>query len=507
VKQFLLLCIFFLFSSCHKYNSTDRGQLLYFEGLKNKEVLLSQMSKSKSGENVIVPLERIFTNTKIYLPAGKYILSNECSSFEFTQKANSPTRIVLSHIQLQLLQNLPNTEEIADENQVIETRCYNVLNQKEETFENKVQFDILPGQNNFFVSGKNLKFNFPQESFQNLTYRMTSLSLTSSQNTPESPHFFVMQNIKNDEKNLVITAPINGKIWLFPGAYSAEVNGTKRNILLNDKTEQSIPLGLLKISSPKNFPYEKRIHNGGQPILAFIDDKVLLRLNTIYPVFPGKYKINLDNSDLEKEITVSEKNITEVKTFGAQINAPTCSEGAGACFTPSEITIHENKMPFILMVVPVDQPFLVFEQNDYQYGIEGVKGIFKSLPTSSDSVKSETLGLVNIKWEIRYTNSNNTTDFVRFESKSPNLFGKSVDLTFSRPSQVFLPQGEYWFTYYVGDAMNPNTPKIKTEINLLNGNSKDITVPLYIHGNREPQTGTIPQATSSESTTLSPIKK
>ena len=501
--------ILFLVSSCQRYSVTNKGQFLFFEGLNNKEALLSKIITTKLGKKSIVPLERIFTNTKIQLPAGNYLLSNECSSYEFTHESNSPSRIVLSHLQLQLLSTVPPLEEIHDENQVVESLCYNILNQKEYTYHNKVQFDILPGKNNFFISGKNLTFDIQPELFQNLSLNLNSLSLLSSSLTPDSPHFFVTQiDSLKSKKKIVISAPINGKIWLFPGKYLVEVNGTKKNIVLDNKTETKVQLGLLKVTSPKQFPFEKRMQSGGQPISAFIDDKVLIRLNTAYPVFSGKYRVNLEGSELDKEIIVQENLMTDVKTFGAQINAPSCNAKIASCFNPLRITIHENKQPFILMVVPVNEPFLVFDKNDYQYGVEGVKGVFKSLPTSSDSVKSDTLGLVNIKWEIRYTSSNNTTDFVRFESKSPNLYGKSVDLSFFRPSEVYLPEGDYWFTYYVGDATNQNIPKIRTEVNLSNGNIKDITVPVYVHGNKGPQNERgINTISPSQSSTLAPIKK
>lgn len=313
---------------------------------------------------------------------------------------------------------------------------------------------------------------------------------------------------QNEQKKTVISAPINGKVWLFPGQYQVEVNGTKKIIDLHTKIAHKLQLGMLKVVAPKNFPFDKRAQLGGQPISAFIDDKVLIRLNVSYPVFAGKYILNLEGSDLEKEINIEEDETTAVKTLGAQIDAPTCLTKSAVCYTPSRITIHENKQPFILMVVPVGQPFLVFEGNNYQYGVEGVKGIFKSLPTSSDSVKSETLGLVNIKWEVRYTSSNNSTDFVRFESKSPNLYGKSVDLSFFKPTEVYLPEGDYWLTYYVGDTASQNVPKTRTEVNLLNGSVKDITIPLFVHGSKElPKESEYSPSSSAGSSTLIPIKK
>lgn len=216
----------------------------------------------------------------------------------------------------------------------------------------------------------------------------------------------------------------------------------------------------------------------------------------------------MEGSELEKEIEVEEDQRTVVKTLGAQIDAPSCSLSSIACYVPSRITIHENKQPFILMTVPVSQPFLVFDGNSYQYGVEGIKGIFKSLPTSSDSVKSETLGRVHLKWEVRYTTSNNSTDFVRFESKSSNLYGKSVDLSFFKPTEVYLPEGDYWLTYFVGDGINQNIPKTRVEVSLFGGSTKDIVIPLFVHGSKETEKESGGDSDAfQQSNMLTPIKK
>ena len=504
----LFILVFILFS-CHKYTEKNTDQYLSFQGIANKEVLLSKINLLPNGKKDVIPLQRVYTNTKIPLPAGRYLLSNDCTSYEFNQNEGRSTQISLSHLRINLKDQAINTEEIKDDNQVVQTLCYNVVNQKEYAFDKRLDFDILPGKNNIFISGKNLNYDIPPNSSENLSYELLPISLISSLVDRESPRFFVVaQDELYEKKKVVLSAPLNGKIWLFPGKYSLEINGSKKQINLDEKGDKEYKLGTLKISSPKNFPFDKRMQQGGQPISAFIDDKVLIRLNSSYPVFAGKYFVNLDDSDLEKEVEIFENKTTEVKTVGSQINAPECTSRVSNCYTPSKITIHENQQPFILMVVPVGEPFLVFAENIYQYGVEGVKGIFKTLPTSSDSVRTETLGLVNMKWEVRYTTSNNTTDFVRFESKSSNLFGKSVDLSFFKPNDVYLPEGSYWLTYYVGDASNQNVPKTRTEVDLSYGSVKNLTIPLYVHGVRDLQKENESNfSNTTQSTTLAPIKK
>lgn len=179
------------------------------------------------------------------------------------------------------------------------------------------------------------------------------------------------------------------------GRYQVEVNGSKQIINVKASSSQNIKLGVIRIASPKNFPIEERLRSGGQPIFAYINEKVLFRLNTDYPVFPGKYRVTLEGAEIEKYVTVNEDQVNEVKTRGVQILSPPCLEKYEKCRPPSRVTIHINRMPFILMSVLTDMPFLVFDQK-YEYGIEGIKGIFKNLSTSEESVRTDKLGRVKI---------------------------------------------------------------------------------------------------------------
>lgn len=253
----IFIIFIFIIVSCHKSSQVGQGQFLYFEGLNNKEALLSRVVLENSGKRNIIPLARIFTNTKVALPPGNYMLSNDCSSYEFKQEKNEPTRVFLSHLQLDLLGDIPTQDEIKDTTQVIQSLCYNVINQREYSYKNKVQFDILPGKTSIFISGKYLDFNVKPDAFENLSLDLISLSLLSSSLDKETQNFYIVS--QSEQKKIVMSAPINGKVWLFPGQYQVEVNGTKKNIALQTKIFHKIQLGTLQVMAPKNFPFEKRM--------------------------------------------------------------------------------------------------------------------------------------------------------------------------------------------------------------------------------------------------------
>ncbi|BBH53303.1 hypothetical protein [Fluviispira sanaruensis] len=503
------LCIFIFFilfiSSCRKISSDNERQYFVFQGLANKDVILYKITKDDKKNKVYYPIMKVSTNTKVLLPKGKYFLANECSSYEFNNESEKEEKVVLSRVSIILGSKNSEKNSLDQKENIYNSFCIDPLDGKEHWFINKMNFDILPGKNSLTISGRNIDLNFQAGLFSDKRIDLWPLKLSSPINTDSSKFFSLPLDLGTKDKKFVISAPVNGTLWLQTGRYQVEVNGSKEVIQINSNP-QNIKLGVLRIGLPRNFPIEVRLKAGGQPIFAYINEKVLFRLNTDYPVFPGKYRVTLEGTEIEKNIQVNEDELISVKTQGAMVASPPCSEKYEKCRPPSRVTIHMNRMPFVLMTVPADMPFLVFDQK-YEYGIEGIKGIFKNLYASEDSVRVDKLGRVKIKWETRYTTGNTKTDFVRFESKSMNMFGKSIDIMYFKPDEIYLPEGDYWLSYFVGDQ-NLILPKTRVDVSLGGGMTKEVTVPIYMEKTSENLTAEKNKENSSLSskTTLSPIK-
>lgn len=505
MKVFFLWFFFFLVISCNKSSTGEGKNYFIFLGNPNKSVTLYKVNKTDN-KKIYYPLMRILTNTKTLLPAGTYIIANECSSYEFSHDALKEQKIVMSKVTLVFNSKNNNSLENIQGN-TYNSFCYDPLDKQEHWFNNKSEFDILPGKNLISISGKNVEFNLDPLIYSEKKIQLWPLTLSSPINTDSSKFFTYPIDLSEQEKKFVISSPVNGTIWLQSGKYQIEVNGSNKIVQIKDFSNFDIKLGVMRIVSPKNFPISERLKSGGQPIFAYINEKVLFRLNTNYPVFPGNYRVTLEGTEIEKYVDVNENLITEVKTRGVQINSPPCPEKYEKCRTPPRITIHTNRMPFVLMTVMSNMPFLVFDQK-YEYGVEGIKGIFKNLVASDDSVRIDRLSRVKLKWEIKYTTGNSKTDFVRFEAKNAGIFGKSTDLMYFKPEEVFLPEGDFWLTYFVGDQ---NAVLLKTRVDLLlaGGITKEVVVPLFTQKTSDEQLADKikDNKTLSTKTTLSPIKE
>ena len=506
MKILLALLILFLIPSCKKNSSIEGKQYFIFLGLPNKDVTIYKITKNNNDKKIYYPLMRLSTNTKILLPTGNYLLANECSSYEFFNDGVHEQKVVLSKLSLTFGNKNANIQLLNTFGNTYNSFCYDPLDGQEHWFTNKSEFDILPGKNLISISGRNIDLNLHPTLFSDKKIPLWPLTLSSPINTDSSKFYSLPLDLSPREKKFVISSPVNGTVWLQSGRYQIEVNGSKQIVNIKDFSFSDIKLGVIRIASPRNFPIEERLQAGGQPIFAYINEKVLFRLNTDYPVFPGKYRVTLEGTEIEKYVVVTENQVSEVKTRGAQVLSPPCLEKYDKCHPPSRITIHINRMPFVLMTVMTDMPFLVFDQK-YEYGIEGIKGIFKNLGASEDSIKTDKLGRVKIKWETRYTTGNVKTDFVRFEAKSANVFGKSIDLMYFKPDEIYLPEGDFWLSYFVGDQ-NLVLPKTRVDLSLTGGSTRELVVPVYTQKASDSQSSEKNRDSSSYTTktTLSPIK-
>ena len=78
---------------------------------------------------------------------------------------------------------------------------------------------------------------------------------------------------------------------------------------------------------------------------------------------------------------------------------------------------------------------------------------------------------------------------------------------FFKPDEIYLPEGDFWLSYFVGDQ-NLVLPKTRFDLSLAGGATKEIVVPIYTQKAPEGQFSEKNKDSSafSTKTTLSPIK-
>jgi hypothetical protein len=360
----------------------------------------------------------------------------------------------------------------------VHTMCVDPLDGQRNEWNNRREFNLLPGTTEIRVGGRLIKFENHGETSEKYSVDLYPLSLVSDFKNIEARFYLTPEEKEQKSENSVIGISANGTTWLIPGDYSLEVNGTHRRIAIEKDALTEVSVGVLRVEMPKNFPIEDRLKAGGQPVFVYLDTGALLNLDTDYLVFPGSYTVSIEGSEVQDVFTVEAGEKTVVKTFAARIDSPECTASATGCKSAPRITIHRDQKPYALMLVEPKLPFLLLE-GTYEYGVEGMRGIKKNLQRKSDSLAGESLARVRIKWDVRPTQGRNRTDLVRLESRGSNVFGRSLDLLFHKPEEIYVPSGSYDLTYFVGDPLLERS-KSRMSLSLEPGQTKDVVVPLYV---------------------------
>ncbi len=423
------------------------------------------------------PVKRVFVGSSIELPAGHYFIATECSGYAFQHKADSPTKIVMSKVNL-VRKGQGDTPEDPEEPLLLE--CSDPVDAQLTRWTNRSSIAVFPGETTFSLTQKSFTVTSPADLPKTHEIPLVSIVLEGGELAPKDKYFILPETSEPSEAKksaYVVSASAGKRIWLPPGIFSVEVNGTRKKFEVTAEGTNKIEAGTIRIDVPAAFSAEERAKAGGQPVFAFINEGVLFNLANDYLLLPGQYDVSIEGSDIRKHITIEPNKKTVVTTRIAQIDAPPCPSGA-TCRNPSRITLHKEQRPFSLLYVDPGVPFVVFDE-PYEYGVDGTRGIFRTLPTGNTNLKREKLARIKIQWEVHTATGRVRTDLARIESRGAPNFGRSLDLLFSKPDEIYIPAGHYALTYFVGDP-SLDRPKTKFDLIANEGTTQSIVIPLYM---------------------------
>lgn len=477
----------FLLNAC-KFQDKGKEQTLYFEGHANKTVMLYKIQKDNKNMLKYSPVRTLTTQFKYSMPPGTYLIANDCTSYVFTLNPNEQKHIRLNTFQIKFFENQDYQVPLinAEDTHNVDVQCTNVVINKKNSFSNKTEFDILPGKNQIKLAGINILFESGENEEKNFFIELSSLKLISPLEK-DTTQFFLRPTMQNlDDTSQLNAGEVNRSFWLVPGKYDLEINGTTSSVQIDAKQNKNILLGSIRIVPPKNFLSDDRSNSSARSFFAYINKKVLFIFEKNYALFPGRYSINLENSDMEQEIEVIENSFLKIQTYGAQINPPPCPEAESKkCNFSQKVFLHLKDQPYVFAKVPLGVPFLVL-QGEYQYSIEGVDGILKNLIISAYYIQTEHVGKLKIKWKLQVSSNNLETRKIFIAAECCGVFGKSEDLNFYKPRELVLPVGNYNLSYFVRQEKGP-LQRTMLPVHVLFQQVNEVQVPIYASGNQNMQ--------------------
>ena len=442
------------------------------------QVKESQVAQANGKKELLAPLRTIKGGESVVLAPGRYLLTNHCSAYYFDH-TKVPTEVAFSEVELALRKDVlkETGEKRLPEIDFLRVSCFDTIEDKEvDVAEPRDRIFMLPGEHWIRIGGALSKRMFPITE-EKTRIELFPLSVGFLGETPPTNLFYFPEAEENSASPRLWQVPVGATAWLVPGVYVLEINGSRRKARVEANFRTEVFLGALRVATPPMFQEAQRVKKGGQPIFAYTNNGVLLNLNKDYLLFPGEYPVRIEGSEVAETVEVKANESTLVQTRGAQIDPPDCPPPRG-CRSPLRITIHKEQRPFTLLTVPVGIPFLVLG-GEYEYGVDGLRGVLRKMNGSQESVTSEKLGRILLKWEVRQANSRIRTDLVRIEAKGSSNFGRSLDLMYNKPDEIYLPSGEYILSYFVGD---PQQERVKTKIDFImkEGATRELVVPIFM---------------------------
>lgn len=467
-------------ASCSKFRAQARTFPFFLDGPAGHEIGVYKTKQEKGkGEVTYIPYAKLPTQKEVSLEAGTYFISNECSGFVYNH--NAPSRLTMSRVSLKI-PTFSRVVAVDKDNtgpkNIVQSECVDPIDGIRSEWKDRTEFYFLPGNTKFLLGGRSISIAAGKATHTELElFPLTVLPAEDNR----SERFFVYPEESADSKEtIVVSAEVGETLWLLPGNYGLEINGSRRRVAVERGSQIDVPLGILRIETPQKFQFslnENSSPDDRQPIFAYINNAVLFNLNNDYSVFPGQYSVSLGGSDLKDLFLVEAGKKTVVKTRGAVVEVPPCKGNLKSCKSAPSITIHKDNAPFALMTVETGNPFLVLDSK-FEFGVEGTRGILRDLTTSTDSVGKSTLARLRINWEVRRAEKKQRTDLVRVESRGAPNYGRTLDLLFHKPEEIYLPAGHYQLTYsIITSGAEPSKHRI--DLSIGEGETREATVPIF----------------------------
>ncbi len=377
-------------------------------------------------------------NQKIDLPAGRYLLLKSCSSHELVVAKNE-NRIIRTRI----IRFQPSASPMPGDKFVIECRRKIASTYDHQRLENQFEMTLFDDQQEILVNMRplsNVLAKPLRETSEDLNVPIGGVRVNTL-NTGKD-QFFVYPK---DPVSPTTNSQYAGH-WMFllPGAYTVELNGSKQDITLADGQLIDIQSGQIRIQSALQLDTERATKISGRPLEATLNKTHTLTLNTDYALLPGEHHLTFSGAqtDLSFQLAPAEKKTLPVRSVSVRLN---CAEADWGCLGKKEVFLFEPDAIYPFASGTTDVP-IVFWQKNVTVSLAGLESIRHRLPASEQNIVLRTRQiklLPNLKHEEGYR-----TELLRIESAGENPKGVSFDLPIGPRFSFTVLQGAYRLSSY-----------------------------------------------------------
>ena len=381
-----------------------------------------------------------YFNQPIDLAIGSYLILADCSHEVVNISAGESKDLVSHRVNFVT----PIEKDASDKFSI---QCNRFTKTKSiQHLQNRFALNVLHGNRDLLVGMVPLNIDF--ETMENpnepktLHFDLSAIRLSSYEDMKPKTLFFV------SPANNLISVTENQEFghWLFllPGEYLVEVNGTSLKVALEKHQSFTIDPAFIRVSTSDTINLEISSNILGTPLYVELNDQHWLDLNETYPVLPGKALIKLNGSFRSQEVELVANQMLDKSVRSIQVNLD-CPPWDWDCLGRRKVYLYEGDQLYPFAEGLTDVPILFFEK-DVWIGIEGSRDIRHYL---SDKRDHFVLDVANVKLIPQHTyRPNQITDLVRIEAIGAPFKGASLDLPLDREIVVPLIEGKFYLSQY-----------------------------------------------------------
>ncbi|MEY4631594.1 MAG: hypothetical protein RIQ81_1714 [Pseudomonadota bacterium] len=379
-------------------------------------------------------------NEDIKLPAGRYLVLADCSSQSVHVYAGQTKELVANQVNF-----LPSMAP--DQQDRFSIQCERAeKTRSRQFFSSRFSLNMIGESHDILVGMVPLSLDFDHEAPAPQgprSFLLSALKVEATTGTSPDMKYFV-----SPATNLVaVTEQQSFGHWMYllPGEYEVEVNGTKMKVTLVEGEKRVIRPAFLKITTNDKVDLDLSSQIRGTPLFVEVNNGHWFNLNEQYAVLPGAPRLRLSGSNQPQTVELEEGESVEMRARSVKVDQG-CSPWEWNCLGDLEVHLYQPGQPFPFNEGVTDVPLLFFEQ-EVHLGVEGSRNIRKRIPKGVSDLELH-LGYLEIIPKPVYVKGQ-ITDLLRVEAHDPELTGVTLDINPERPTRMPLVTGQYQLAHYV----------------------------------------------------------
>jgi len=410
-------------------------------------------------------------NEKASLQPGSYLILADCSSEIVVVKPNATATLMSHHIEFETPVPASDVDQFT-----IQCNRFDKV-RFTQTLANRSSIDILSGRHEVLIGMLPYQLDFDSSTFSEPQVRKIQLGSVAviGRGLEGEDKYFISP--KASRISVTATQSLDRRVFVLPGQYLLELNGTKSEINVNGLEDKVIKIATLRVEAPANAELDRAFQIRGNPLYIELEDGHWMNFDETYAVLPGLIHFKIHGSESTNEFALAEEQDLVVKSRSVRVEID-CSPWEWSCLGSRKVYLYRTDQPYPFATGVTDVPIL-FLDDDAWVTIEGSRDIRMLIPKQQESTVFRA-GKIQLVPEVS-NKPGFVTDLVRIEATGQQMTGTSLDLNLDSNNLLPLIEGRYLLVNYTSSTTTDGArSKVEKWIEIAAGKLSKDTFPVLL---------------------------